>query len=289
MNCKLLIPALFIFPPAFSQDEKPELNLQLAYHSVNNTIPYLKVETKYREGKRWEIVKGVPVKVYITEISDENLIGSVTTNDKGIGKLVLPVTAKSAWDSSLKPHFIAVSAPTKMFPETTAETEIARTRITIDTTTDDEGKRAVAVKVEAFESGAWNAAPDVEMKIGVKRLGSLLPIGEEESYTTDSTGMVTATFMRDSIPAPDRNGNIVIGVKVEENDNYGNLQAERTVPWGIYYKHDTNFGKRSLWSTGNKSPYWLLFMAYFTIAAVWGVIVYLVFTIIRIVKAGKAG
>ena len=39
------------------------------------------------------------------------------------------------------------------------------------------------MQVLQFDGTEWIPAPDVELKVGVRRLSSLLPVGEEETYT----------------------------------------------------------------------------------------------------------
>src|SRR5205814_343662 len=112
-----------------------------------------------------------------------------------------------------------------------------------------------------WENNDWAPAKDVEMRIGVKRLGAELKIGDEETYTTDSTGQVAAEFKRDSLPA-DEKGNLILIAKVEDNDSYGSLSIEKTVPWGVYFKRENNFGQRALWASRGKAPIWLYAMAY---------------------------
>jgi hypothetical protein len=261
--------------------------LNLNYHSLNNKLPYLTVSAKFRNEKVIETVKGMKVKVYITEVAEENLLSTVVTDNKGQAKLIIPVSAKETWDSQPKHAFIAVSEETPAFAETQAEIEITKSRILIDTTTTEEGKRALSVQVMELGEEGWVPAADVELKIGVNRLGSLLPISEEESYTTDEEGMVEAAYERLNLPSSEENGNLVLAVKVEDNDNYGNLITETTLPWGTYLKAVDITDQRSLWGTRDKTPLWLLFMAYTLALGVWGTIVYLVYQIIRIKKLGK--
>ena len=75
------------------------------------------------------------------------------------------------------------------------------------------------------------AVKEIEMKLGLKRSLGNLSVGDEETYTSDSTGMASAEFMRDSIPG-DKNGNLILVARVENNDIYGNVVEEKSVPWG---------------------------------------------------------
>ena len=86
----------------------------------------------------------------------------------------------------------------------------------------------------------------------------------------------------------DEKGNILLAAKVEENDIYGNLLLEKTVPWGVAFKPDNNFfNQRTLWTTRNRTPIWLLFLAYSIVIGVWGTILYLVREMFKIKKLSK--
>ena len=153
----------------------------------------------------------------------------------------------------------------------------------MDTST-SEGVHSINVQVMYFEKD-WVPAKDVEMKIGVERSGGgILSAGEEATYTTDSTGMVTVEFKRDSLPG-DQQGNFVLVAKVEDNDLYGNLLIKKTVPWGVVVKPETGFfNQRTLWTTRFRTPPWLLVIAYSIVISVWGTLIYLIFQLLKIKK-----
>jgi hypothetical protein len=278
---------LVLFSTVMAQEEKPELSLQLGFHTINNKIPYLMASTRLKKDNSFQIVEGARIKVYFKEEADAYLLGEAVTDHRGFAKFVLPPAMKSAWDSSAAYPFIAVAAEAKDYAVTRTEIQMSRARIVVDTTLNEEGKRAVLVKVEQFDGTGWTAASEVEVKVGVRRAASVLPVSEEESYTTDSLGTVTAEFMRDSLPTENKKGELLLAVSIEDNDIFGNLVVERSVPWGVYQKPVSNLGRRTLWSTSDRAPYWLLFMALTIIAVVWGVIFYLVYLFIRIKRSGS--
>lgn len=277
--------AAYLF--AAAQDaEKPELSVSLRYFNINSNVQYLKLQAKVKEENKWQPVMNMNFSLYLDSVSADNLINKVKTNDKGDASSVIPVSLKEKWNVASTHKFIAVSEATKAFEVTTTEVPVTKARIVIDTLNVD-GVRSVSVKVESFENGEWLPAKDVEVKIGVERLGGMLRIGEEENYTTDSTGMAVGEFKLDSLPAIDNKGTLTLMAKVEDNETFGNLSMQTAVPWGVYFKPETRYGERTLWSTGKLVPLWLLFMAVSIIAGVWGVIIYLIFQIIKIKKLGK--
>jgi hypothetical protein len=69
-----------------------------------------------------------------------------------------------------------------------ARVKVTKAKIEIDTSRTDETKN-VTVSVKELQNGDWVPAKGVELKIAVKRSLGNLPIGDEETYTTDSTGL----------------------------------------------------------------------------------------------------
>lgn len=274
---------------AMAQDStKKNLVLTISYFMNNNKEVYLMASTKTKIAKKFQPVTGVTVNLYLDADSAGNLIGKVTTDKDGLAKAVLPPALKTIWDQSAKHTFMGVTAATKDYESSTAEASISKSKIVIDTTSDAE-TRTVLVKVEAFNGTAWTPVKDVEMKLGVSRTsGSILSAGDEATYTTDSTGTVTAEFKKLALPG-DEKGNIVLVAKVEYNEQLGNLRIDKTVPWGVAEKIDNSFfNQRTLWSTRFRTPFWLLFMAYSIVIGVWGTLIYLVFQMIKIKKLGIA-
>lgn len=282
-----LLLGLIIYVSVQAQEAaKPELMVNLGYFTVNNTVQYIQVKTQLKADNKLQPLNDVTLLVYLDSVAEENLIGKLRTNEKGIAKAGLPVHLKDKWNATATHKFFAITAATKKLEETVTELDVRPAKISIDTSNID-GTRTVNVLVSAFENGEWIPAKEVEVKIGVSRLGGQLRIGEEESYTTDSLGQVAAEFQLDSLPADDVKNNIVLVAKIEDNDLFGNLSINKKVAWGSFYKRESNFGKRTLYATRTHTPIWLLFMAYSIIALVWGVIIYLIVQLVAIRKLGK--
>ena len=271
---------------AFSQDSaRINLNMNLGYYLENNELQYLIVNTKTKIDGKFQPVKNVTVNLFLGQDSADIFINKVITDEKGKVKSFLPVSLKPAWDASYTHTFKAVAAAGKKFDEATADISITRSKIEIDTSSDEDAKNIMAT-VSEFKDGSWLPAKDVDVKIGIARLGGILAAGEEEFYTTDEAGQVTATFNKDSLPGDDK-GNINLIAWVEDNDQFGNIKIEKIVPWGIAHKADnTFFNQRTLWSTRNYAPTWLLFIAFSIIIGVWGTLFYLILQIFRIRKLG---
>lgn len=296
--CLLVIFSAITGFSGFSQDstataaepeEKParEMILGLGYFLPVNNVPYLKVSVNEKVERKLIPLKDINANVYLNEESETGLLGKIITDRKGEGKIFITPAFKPVWDSASAFTFIAVTEANKDFESVKNEIQVTKARLEIDTSSDEES-RNVTVKVTELKDGNWVAAPDVELKIAVKRSLANLPIGEDETYTTDSTGIAVGEFLRDTIFG-DSKGNIVLIARTEDHESYGNLFIEKTVPWGVTVTPKKNFfERRTLWSTGINTPLWLLLMAVSIIIGVWGTLIYLISRLIKIIKIGKA-
>lgn len=283
----LLAILLAAGPAARSQNEKnEEVLVTCRYFASNNRFQYLMVQTKLKSANRLQALPGVVLKLFLDENRPENLITKVRTDEKGEAKALIPVSLQKVWEASPSHKFLAVVEATSAEEETTTQLDITRGKLVLDTI-NEEGQRKVRVTALALDSGSWKPEKGVELKIGVRRLGGDIRIGEEESYTTDSLGQVTGDFKIDRLPAVDTRGDILLVARTEDNEKFGNLSEEKNVPWGVYLQRTDQFNKRSLWATRDKTPLWLLFMAYSIMATVWAVILYLVFQLWKIRKLGR--
>ncbi len=287
---KTLVPVLVLFIATAVQAQvdstKPELSVNLHYYDDNNTLQYLVPDIKIKEKGRFQPLQGQAVEIYLDSNQPANLVARLTTDENGKSKTVIPPALQAAWNAETTHTFIVVLKAAPGGRDETNEFPVTKAHISIDTV-NDASTRSVIVLVQKPVDGQWKPAADVDVKVGIKRLGGNLPVSsDEESYTTDSTGQISAEFKRDSLPA-DTHGNIILVARVEDNDQFGNLSVQKTVPWGKLYHHTTEFGKRTLWATRSHTPVWLMVMAYAIIAAVWGVIFYLVGQLVKIKKMGR--
>ncbi len=261
--------------------------LSLSYFLPVNKVPYLEIITKKKVGRKFEPVKDIPVSVYFNEAEATNLLGKITTEANGKARMGIPPSFKIAWDSLNEFTFIAQSDLPAGQEALTADITIKKAILTIDTTSED-GVRTVTAMLKEKNGNAWMPVKDIDMKLSVKRMLGNLSVGDEETYTSDSSGISSAAFTRDSIPG-DQKGNIILVAQVDDNDTYGNLATEETVGWGKAIKPARNFfDQRTLWSTRFETPLWLLFTAYSIVVIVWGTIIYLTFQVIKIKRLGKA-
>ena len=285
----LIVSFLIVFHSAVNaQDEpaKPKQVVTLRYFNENNRFQYLLLESWLKTGKKLEPIANKAFQVYLDSNSSPNLVGKVKTDREGKVKTLIPANLKSVWDAASTHTFLVMAETPGTEEEVPTEFTITKSKITIDTTNED-GVRNITATVMKFENGNWVPAENVEMKLGVLRMDkSILPAGDEATYTTDSSGIATAEFKRENLPGDDK-GNLILAASVEDNDELGNLIIDKPVNWGVAVKEDkTFFDQRALWTTRFKTPYWLLIIAYSISIGVWGTILYLVFQLFKLKKLG---
>ncbi len=280
----LLLSVTLCSVQAQDKTEKSKVKVDLTYNQQNDELPVLKITTKTKKGKKFEAVDSVDVNLYFNEETTNGFIGRVKTNSKGTALLKLPLRLEKIWASTSDYKFIASLTGSDRYEDASAEIEIAKAKIEL-TLEEKDSVRSIHATLLAFKDSSWVAVPETEMKLVVRRLLADLKAGEEDSYTTDENGVASAEFSM-TIPG-DKDGNIFVGAKIEDNELYGNVVATKMVKWGTPLPADDSFSKRSLWATRDKTPLWLLIFPNLIITGVWGIIFYLLFQIVKIIKLGK--
>lgn len=276
--------------PVVAQEKEETVTVKkivsLKYFNIDNQQQFLRLSAITKDSNGVLPQQNKKFSLYMDSNEPTNLIATVTTDKRGEAKAFIPPSLKANWDSSAK-HIFLAEADTGTENEQTQEIEIVKSKITIDTLYED-GVRSITAKIMKLEGDDWIPAPEVELKIGILRMGKVLSAGDDATYTTDSSGTATVQLTKDSLPG-DEKGNYILAAKVEDNDELGNLQIEKTVGWGIPNQIDkTFFDQRTLWSTAYRTPGWLLFAAYSIVIGVWGTLIYLVFQMIKIKRLGKS-
>jgi hypothetical protein len=270
---------------AQDKTEKGTINIDLTYHQLNNDLPVIKVSAKTKKDRRFEPVVGEEINLFFMNETSHGFMGRVETDNHGIGSLTLPARFKNQWDSLSSFKFIGTLTQNNRFEDQSTELEISKAKIELKLEVID-SVRTIHAKVLAFQDTGWVAQPETEIKLVVRRLMSDLTATEEETLTTDENGIATAEFNL-TIPG-DAQGDIIIGAKIDDHEVFGSLVSAKSAKWGIPLVPDNSFAKRTLWATRDKTPLWLLIFPNLIIVSVWGIIFFLIYQIVKIIKLGKA-
>ena len=283
-KCRTLLLVFVLFFTAidcFAQEDATEPIVKLQYYNNNNAVQYLILQSELKKNKIFTPQANKLYSIYLDSSNESNLVAKLKTDATGKAKTFIGNSLKPAWDAASSHSFIVKEGDEEII----SDFIIHKSRITLDTANID-GVRSITASVSKLEGSEWVPVPDVELKIGIERLGSILSAGDEEAYTTDSTGSISVDLAKTELPG-DAKGNYVIAARADDHEVLGNLLIERTVPWGKATVAASGFfDQRTLWSTRFRTPYWLLIMAYSIVIGVWGSLIYLVIQIIKIKKLG---
>lgn len=269
---------------AQEENGKASIRIALAYYQTDEALPVIKVTASTKKDQKYVPVANTEVNLFFNEETAGGFMGRVTTNDRGLASLALPVKFKTSWDSMIFFKFIGTVTGNKQFEDEAAEMEITKARIELSLTEED-SIRTIKAALHAYTDSGLVSVPETDLLLVVSRLLSDIGAGEEEFYTTDENGEVSAPFIF-KFPG-DETGNIRMGAKIEDHELYGNLKTTQNIQWGTPMLADHSFAKRSLWATRDKTPIWLLIFPNLLIIGVWGTIVYLINLILKIRKLGK--
>ncbi|MDZ4714543.1 MAG: hypothetical protein SH819_03650 [Cytophagales bacterium] len=269
----------FLLPVLAPGQEAPriEVKVDLNYFQVNNESPYLTTKVRTRTESGWMPVKWVIVNLFLNEETKLGMMGNVTTDEEGRGKYILPDKFRAAWDSLDQFTFIGRILSDEKVVDTRKIITIRKTRLVIDAETVD-SVRTMRITFSEKQGAEWRAVPEVEWKPFIHRTFGKLPM-TEDYLSTDDAGIAEIEFLK-SIPG-DKMGNITVGAILEDHDDYGTISGTKSVAWGLPLVTNTNFfEKRTLWSSRDRTPIWLLVGPNLMILFVWGAIGYLVYLLV---------
>ena len=133
------------------------------------------------------------------------------------------------------------------------------------------------ITVNAFvnENGAEKPVSGEAVKVYVPRMFSFLPISE---LTLDDAGTASVEFPSD-LPG-DKDGNVTIIAKFEENMVFGNVEKRETLLWGLPTDYSVPKTHRALWT--KTAPKWMIYTLSVLLAGVWGHYIFALVSLIRI-------
>jgi hypothetical protein len=135
--------------------------------------------------------------------------------------------------------------------------------------------KTVTLNAFTAEGGKEKPVSGEKVIIYVPRMFSMLPIGE---LTLDDAGTATIEFPSD-LPG-DKEGNLVIIAKIEENSTFGNVEKRETINWGVPTDYSVPVTHRALWT--KIAPRWMIYTLSILLAGVWGHYLFAIISLIRI-------
>ena len=230
-------------------DGKKKATLEVTALGKNNQSKNFtaKVASK-NSANKFAPTPGVPVSFYLSNGTNQELIGKSVSDESGFAHLEL--THKIALD---KDGFYTIAAKIEnnsLYEDAEETIHLKDGILSVKLNAADTGKLVTASLVETMANGESKPVKDVTVKFFVQRSFGDMPAGEECTATTDDTGLATFNFPK-KIPG-DTAGSIVVVAKILDNEQFGNLENRTVVKWGVAVPYEKDPFPRALWAP--KSP-----------------------------------
>ena len=83
----------------------------------------------------------------------------------------------------------------------------------------------------------------------------------------------------------DADGKVLVIAKVEENEQYANVETEMNYSWGVPSMHGLSGSHRALWTP--IAPMWMIVTLTVLLSGVWGHYIYVIIQLILIKRESK--
>jgi hypothetical protein len=215
----------------------------------------------------------------ISFFSGGSLIAIVPTDNKGVARLELKDDIKLKADRNGLWAFNSEFKGNDTIEAGTSEITIRDIKVEMLLSEIDSIK---TININAFilENGTEKPVSGEVIYVYVPRMFSLLPIGE---LTLDDAGKASLEFPKD-LPG-DKDGNITIIAKFEENMTFGNVEKRETIQWGLPTQYSVPVTHRALWT--KTAPRWMIYTLTILLAGVWGHYLFAIISLFRIKKNAK--
>ena len=245
-----------------STDDQRVLQTTLTYSSNRMELPLPTMEVSFYTGA-----------------DNKELIGTLLTDNKGIARLELRDDMKVNADRDGKWAFSSEFRGNDTIESGSSELTVKDVKLEMVLSVADTIK-TITVKAYILENGKENPVSGEVVKVYVPRMFSLLPISE---LTLDESGMATVDFPSD-LPG-DKEGNLTLIAKFEENETFGNVEKRETLLWGTPTDYSVPVTHRALWT--KIAPRWMIYTLSILLTGVWGHYLFALISLIRIRNDAK--
>lgn len=264
--------------------KKAKVKMQLNYYKKADGSKILTMKARTKVDRKFKPVNSLEIKLFSVDTSGNVPLGSITTNESGKATFQLPDNIKTSSDTLNEFIFIAEVKENGQYYGLKKELTVKEANIEILLSEDDSLKQVKAVVYAISIDGENIPSEEIEVKFYVKRMFGLLPIGGDYTYT-DENGVVEIEFPNDLPSGPI--GSVTIIARIEDDENYGNIEAMEIANWGVAIPIEHSLAVRELWSVRANAPVYLIVVANSIIIGVWSVLIYIFFQLRKIRRISK--
>jgi hypothetical protein len=251
--------------------------IQISYLKNTDNQRILKTSLTYSMNRMELPLTGMEISFFTGE--NKTHLTTVITDNKGIATFAIPADMKLNTGSDGKWAFSSEFKGNDTIEAGSSEMTVRDVRLDMVLSLVDTVK---TITVNAFmtENGTEKPVAGEAVKIYVPRMFSNLLISE---LTLDDAGTASVEFPAD-LPG-DKDGNLTVVAKFEENEAFGNVEKVQTLDWGLKTDYSVPKTHRALWT--KTAPKWMIYTLSVLLAGVWGHYLFALISLIRIGRDAK--
>lgn len=273
----LLIPVFSV--NLFSQEAtKISPYIQLQYFKNTDNQRILVTTLTYSRNRMELPLAGMEISFFSGGDKKES-IGIVLTDIKGVARFNLPDDFKLIIGKDGTWALNSVFKGNDTIDAGTSEIAVKDVQLKMVLSLIDSIK-TIGVNAWVLENGKEKPVSGEVVKVYVPRMFSLLPIGE---LTLDDAGNASIEFPA-GLPG-DKEGNLTVIAKFEENQMFGNVEKREILKWGSRTDYSVPTTHRALWT--KIAPRWMIYTLSILLAGVWGHYMFAIISLIRIWRDAK--
>jgi hypothetical protein len=247
--------------------------IQLQYFKNTDDQRILKTTLTYSLNRMELPLTGKEITFYSGGDKKE-LLGTGVTDDKGVAKIELTNALKIATDNTGTWAFKTDFKGNDTIEAASADISVKD--VTLEATYSEvDSVKTISVRAFTLSNGKEIPVSGEPVLVYVPRMFSLLQIGE---IALDDKGSGTLEFPRD-LPG-DKEGNITVFTRFEENATFGNVERQVQLKWGIPTDYSLPTTHRALWT--KTAPKWMIYTLTILLSGVWGHYLFAIISLIRI-------
>lgn len=270
----IILILLVLSPELFSQEATMiSPYIQISYLKNTDDQRILQTSLTYSKNRMELPLPGMEIS-FFNGTDKKELLKTAVTDSKGIARFEVPSDMALISESSGSWAFSSEYTGNDTIEAGISEITVKDVRLEMILSLADSVK---TITVNAFvkENGIEKPVPGETVKVYVPRMFSNLLIGE---LTLDDAGTSTIEFPSD-LPG-DKDGNLTVIAKFEENESFGNVEQKETLNWGLLTDYSVPVTHRALWT--KTAPKWMIYSLSVLLAGVWGHYLFAIISLIRI-------
>lgn len=275
-----IIPILFLSLLQFTTlnvfpQDATQITPFLSFKTFKNTEDqrFLQTTLTYSKNSMELPLSGVSVTFFNGGDTKESL-ATVVTDSKGVAEFELKNDLKLKSDNTGMWTFSTEFKGNDSIAGGTSEVTVKDVRLKMVLSVTDT-IRTVTLTAVTDVNGNEKPVTGEVVKVYVPRMFSMLTIGE---LTLDAAGTASVEFPAD-LPG-DKEGNLTVIAKFEENATYGDVEKRETLKWGTPTDYSVPVSHRALWT--KTAPKWMIYTLSVLLAGVWGHYLFALISLIRI-------